>query len=456
MCRSGAGMYAMKEGDDFEQAAIIKVERMLVQSMSELPTAVPFEAEDCTRLARIIYSSMTTNGRVYHSMSHVFDISATMKDPVLVLSALCHDLIYFQIDKAFDEDQSKALEGVVLLERDPLALVASIDDPVIESVIRLFGYAAGAELTGTGTNEFLSALLAASLLKQWLAQSYLIQIATCIEATIPFRPIVEGKSPMERLYDRLVDVASDQTEEWLQETMNMAVITANCDLCSFDSSDLDFFLDSSWKLIPEARPALLEEDCPLAEYLLELHCLAGRSNFLKGAVPRIFQSFRQVPTDAEMEKKRHRTDENLKLVIAYGNVRLLQLMVLVEFVAAAGEDPASVPLRSFLRMGIAETTEASDNLTFSERQIRHWLANGRKTCFPWDPSISPLGRYLFDALGTKGIAEAVKIGKNQKPGSSEILKYLPESVVRTVGESLATLFPDKAGSYLQVLGELGL
>jgi hypothetical protein len=261
---------------------------------------------------------------------------------------------------------------------------------------------------------------------------------------------------MDRLYDRLADVAKDQSEEWLVETVRMAAATANCDLCSFDSDDLDFFLDSSWKLIPEARPALLEEDCPLMEYLHELHSLAGRSNFLKGAVPNIFQSFRQVPSDAEMEEKQRKTYENLGLVIAYANVRMLQLMVLVEFATVAGEDPRTALIRSFLEMEISEATEPSETLTSTERQIRHWLVNGRKACFPWDPAVSSLGGYLFDTLGTNGVSEAVEIGKNQKEGSHEILEHLPKPVIKTVASSLASLFPDKAERYLQVHEKLGI
>lgn len=438
------------------QFAIKKLETMLNESMAKLPVIVPFKAEDCTKLAWIIYNSMTTNGRVYHAMSHVFDISKNMNGPILILSALCHDVIYFQIDKAFDEEQAKALEGVLVLDTQPLTLVADCNDSLVESVVRLYGFTPGAELQKSGTNEFLSAIIGLRLFKKWLPLPYLIQIASCIEATIPFRPTIEGKSPMDRLYDRLADVAKDQSEEWLVETVRMAAATANCDLCSFDSDDLDFFLDSSWKLIPEARPALLEEDCPLMEYLSELHSLAGRSNFLKGAVPNIFQSFRQVPSDAEMEEKQRKTYENLGLVIAYANVRMLQLMVLVEFATVAGEDPRTALIRSFLEMEISEATEPSETLTSTERQIRHWLVNGRKACFPWDPAVSSLGGYLFDTLGTNGVSEAVEIGKNQKEGSHEILEHLPKPVIKTVASSLASLFPDKAERYLQVHEKLGI
>jgi hypothetical protein len=309
-------------------------------------------------------------------------------------------------------------------------------------------------------------MIGVRVLEKWLDTAYLMQIATCIEATIPFRPISDdGKSPMDRLYDRLKLVCPDQSEEWLVNTVIMAAITANCDLCSFDSDNRDFFLDSSWKLIPEARPALLNEDCPLLEYYNEFFALDGRTKFLKGAVPRIFQSFRTSITDEEMAAKRAKTHENLKVMSEYAEVRMLQLMVLVEFVKVMGEDPASVPLRPLLRMALPDVSspttcsgeESPLGLTPMEQQeVRSWLVSGRRACFPWDPAVSPLGAYLYDSLGPKGVAAAVEVGKNQRPGSHELLKVLPQDVVTTIASCLDAVLPDRAESFQQVPEKLGI
>ncbi|KAL3908993.1 MAG: hypothetical protein SGILL_008268, partial [Bacillariaceae sp.] len=419
--------------------AIPLLEDMLMTSISSLPTKEPFLVEDAANISRLVLNSMTTSGRVYHNMQHVFDISETMKDPILVLSALFHDVIYYSIDKSFQEDQAKPLQGVLVdvQAKEELVLQKTFSDDLVDKVVRLYGFAPGVPLPKLGTNEFLSAMIGVRVLEKWLDTPYLMQIATCIEATIPFRPISEdGKNPMDRLYDRLKLVCPEQPEEWLVNTVNMAASTANCDLCSFDSGNRDFFLDSSWKLIPEARPALLDEDCPLMEYYNEIFALEGRTKFLKGAVPKIFQSFRNSITDEEMAKKQAKTHENLNVVSEYALVRMLQLMVLVEFVKAMGEDPASVPLRPLLRMTLPEVAspscsneESPFGLTQEEQQqIRRWLITGRRASFPWDPAASSLGAYLYDTLGPKGVATAVEVGKSQKPGSHELLKALPEDV----------------------------
>lgn len=456
VCCSSPAKCGSNGNGDSAKADIPRIERMLNDCMSQLPTLAPFDPEDSATVAKLVYDSMTTDGRVYHCMQHVFDISQNMKDPIMILSALFHDVIYYSIDKKFADDQAKPLEGVLNPDSQQLTLAATIEDPLVGMVVRLYGFTPGAELK-MGANEFLSGMIGVRILSKWLGVLHLMEIATCIEATIPFRPVTDGETPMDRLYDRLALVCPDQSEEWLVATVRKAAATANCDLCSFDSKDRDFFLDSSWRLLPEARFILLSEDCPLIEYLNELHALEGRSKFLKSAVPRIFQSFRQVPSAEEMEEKQRMTHENLDIMCEYAKVRLLQTMVLVEFADVMGEDPQALPLRTCLLMDVPQVSEGpSDSLTSMEQEIRNWLVCGRQACFSWDPAISPLGAFLFDTLGTKGISEAIEIGKNQKPGSHELLKYLPKSIVCTVASRLGAVFTDRAERFLQVPEKLGI
>lgn len=430
-----------------------------MDNMSKLPTSSPFGMDDATAIAKLVFGSMTTSGRVYHSMQHVFDISRTMEDPILNLAAVFHDVIYYSIDKAFSDDQTKVLEGVLVPGSPNLTLTTDLDnDLLLENFVKLYGFAPGEELPKLGTNEFLSGIIGVRVLSPWLDMAHLMQIAACIEATIPFRPVIDDKSPMDRLYDRLATVCPEQTEDWLVKTITLSAETANCDLCSFDSTDRDFFLDSSWRLIPEGRPVLLKEDCPLIEMLYELKALEGRTKFLKGVVPRIFQSFRQVPSPEVMEEKQRRTHDNLDIISEYARVRLLQVMVLIEFTEAMGEDPKVLPLNRFLTMDVPEAggSEPIASLTSVELEVRRWLLKGRRQGFAWDPSNSSLAAYLFDTLGTEAIKEAVEIGKNAKPGSHELLKYLPKPVVQTIAARLGTVLPDRAEGFLQVPEKLGI
>jgi hypothetical protein len=440
------------------ESAIPRIEKMLVESIQLLQPEASVAPEEAAAIAQLVYDSMTTGGRVYHAMQHVFDISATMKDPILVLSALFHDVIYYSIDKSFLAEQEKMISDIITTDSEQLVLVSDFNgDELMEKFVKLYDFTPGKELPKTGTNEFISGVIGVRALSKWLSASQIMEVSACIEATIPFRPVVHGKYPMDRLYDRLKSVCPDQTEEWLVTTIQKAAATANFDLCSFDSNDRDFFLDSSWKLIPEARPGLLLEDCPLSEWMNELNALEGRTKFLKGAVSKIFQTFRNSPSDEEMAEKQRKTHENLDVFWEYGKVRQLQAMVLVAVIEAMGEDSASFSLRSCITMDVpGPVTEASDSLTPTEMEVRNWLVLGRRACFSWDPAISPLGAYLFDILGTKGVAEAIEVGKNQTPGSHELLKYLPTELVITVSSRFGAVFTDRAERFSQVPEKLGI
>jgi len=437
--------------------AFPRIESMLVNSIEALQPDASLDSEDKVFISRLIFDSMTTSGRVYHAMQHVFDISEDMTNPILILSALFHDIVYYSIDKEFSPEQEQLLKDVLVPDTQQLTLAPTIEDRLFDKVVRMYGFVPGDELPKLGTNEFLSALIGVRILSKWLSDSQLMEIAACIEATIPFRPIVDGKSPMDRLYDRVKLVCPDESEEWLVATVQNAATTANFDLCSFDSTDRDFFLDSSWKLIPEARPALLLDDCPLIEWMNEMKSLEGRTVFLRGAVPKIFQSFRGSPTDEAMAEKERMTHENLDIMWEYAKVRQLQAMILVGVVEAMGEDPAAFPLQSCLAMDVpAVPQEQTGSLSDVEQIVRNWLVKGRRAAFHWDPAASPLGAYLFDSLGTKGVAEALEIGKNQKPGSHELLKYLPKSVVVTVSTRLGAVFTDRADRFSEVPEKLGI
>ncbi len=440
------------------ESSLTRIEDMLVRCIQGLQPEVSLVSEEVKAISKLVYCSMTTEGRVYHAMQHVFDISRTMEDPILILSALFHDVVYHSIDKSFIPEQESIIADIILSEGEVLILAADFNgDDLIEKVVKLFDFMPGAELPRLGTNEFVSAIIGVKVLEKWLSLHQLMEIAACIEATIPFRPTIDEKTPMDRLYDRLKAVCPEQSDAWHVTTMHTAAATANFDLCSFDSNDRDFFLDSSWKLIPEARNVLLQDDCPLIEWMNELKALEGRTKFLQGAVPKIFQRFGDVPSNDEISEKQRKTHENLHVMWEYGKVRQLQAMVLVAIVEAMGENPASFSLRSCLTMDIPEPPrDPSDYLTPTEQQVRNWLVLGRRTCFIWDPAISPLGAYLFDSLGTKGVEEAIDIGNSQVPGSHELLKFLPEEVVVTVSSQLGAVFTDSAERFSEVPRKIGI
>lgn len=435
-----------------------KIKDMLRKSMTALYPSTPFEEEDENTMAAFIFESMYTPGRVYHSMQHVFNITDNCEieqDPILLLSTLFHDVVYYTVDKSFQQPQLKLLEGILEFEngvtKEPLSLTENAqDDPLMDMVLRLFDLKAGMELPGLGSNEFLSAIIGIRVLSQWLSFPQLTQLAATIEGTIPFRPASsDGKTAMDRLYDRLVMVAPEQPEDWLEETIHLTASMANCDLCSFDSTNFDFFLDSNWSLVPEFRPALLKEDCPLREYFDEFLAMEGRTKFLISAIPNIFQVFRNVPSESELSEKRIKTRANLNLANDYAQVRRLQLMVLMELVMILGEDPDTIPGRPFLRLELPPSQSPTET-----DEVFKLLDPGRNDCFPWDPAKSSLGAFLYDKLGKEGIDKAVEVGKNDKLGSYNLLRQLPDDVVLSIATSLGSIMPNHSEDLLQITDKL--
>ena len=122
-----------KTEDDDDASILARLEGILKESIEALQSdekkqTSTLTQDDTAQLARLILTSMDTPGRVYHSMGHVFDISKPMKDPVLLLSALFHDVVYYSIDKSFSEEQAKALGST--LQRTPIAGEAGSDQPL--------------------------------------------------------------------------------------------------------------------------------------------------------------------------------------------------------------------------------------------------------------------------------------------------------------------------------------
>lgn len=449
-----------------------RLKEILRHSMDVL-SPIPFDENDESSVATLIFESMHTPGRVYHSMQHVFNITENCDmrgDPILLLSTLFHDVIYYTVDKSFQNSQLEFLENVLVFEhieddkgtkeetknrpKEPLeSSPDALNDPLLDMVFRLYDIKPGAPMPSFGSNEFLSAVVGVRVLSKWLSMPQLTQIAAAIEATIPFRPpSSDGKTAMDRLYDRLVKVAPNQSEEWWAETIHLSATMANCDLCSFDHSNFDFFLDSSWSLVPEFRPNLLKEDCPLQEYYDEFLAMEGRTNFLISSIPNIFQVFRNVPSEHELTAKRVKTRANLDLGNDYAQVRLLQLMVLMEFVTIVGENPDSIPGRPFLRLELPKLPSPSDS---EDDKLRRLLDKGRRECYPWDPSFSSLGSFLYGKLGKEGIDTAVEVGKNNKSGSADLLEHLPKDMVAIIASSLGDVLPHRSDELLEIADKLG-
>ena len=126
----------------------------------------------------------------------------------------------------------------------------------------VFGFAAGQALGPFGgLNEYLSAMLAVTQLHAFLSHVQLLQVAMCIEATIPFRkPDAAGREWSDRLFERSLQYAQDHalglSEADITAAVHRAVKLANSDVGGFSAVDTKFFLRNTWNLLPESNPNL--------------------------------------------------------------------------------------------------------------------------------------------------------------------------------------------------------
>jgi len=218
------------------------------------------EPTELARIAELIVQPMTGSWRFFHTPEHIFEVGGN-EDAIEVLAALFHDIVYVQVDRSINFNVSYYITPVTkevnkqLQIRDQSELSA---DATFEMVMLVFGFVPGEVLNPfSGQNEFLSALVAAKALAPFLKREQLLQIAACIEATIPFRAASQGVTVSQRLYDRLQVINSlfnlSLTDKQMRETVKKAVRISNRDVISFSHQSSAHFLANTWNLLPETN-----------------------------------------------------------------------------------------------------------------------------------------------------------------------------------------------------------
>jgi hypothetical protein len=193
---------------DSKQAYLQCLEK-LIWALDRLEAKV--EPSELARIAELIVQPMMGPWRFFHTPEHIFDVGGN-EDAIEVLAALFHDTVYVQVDRSINFNVSYYITPVAkevnkqLQIRDKSELSA---DATFEMVMLVFNFEPGEVLNPfSGQNEFLSALVAAKALEPFLKREQLLQIAGCIEATIPFRAAESGVTVSQRLYDRLQAINS--------------------------------------------------------------------------------------------------------------------------------------------------------------------------------------------------------------------------------------------------------
>ena len=404
------------------------------------------------RWSLLIHGCMTSQARHFHDVDHVLDISSDL-GPIQTLAALFHDVVYYQVDGGFLPMQLKILGDAIHIEGDEVFLVEfeTGSDPILEMTTAIFGFQPGQNLSPFGgLNEFLSALLALRCLADHLTMAQLLQVGTCIEATVPFRKTDKDGAPCQRLFTRLLKVNQSfelglSTQE-LVKAVQSAQELANRDVGNFGTTDRAWFLDNTWRLLPESNSPLRQAGFYMvSEYQGALQKMTGFFSTLEADV--IFGSFMDKPEPEGVARMTRRARRNIEVGRQYLRAKLVTMSMLAAIAERTGGD-APVGLFMGDLPGKGHRSERLEDFLPSPKieapvdpEVFELLAEGRKSESDFDLRNSPLSAYLYGILGDEGLDALMTYSMQpiNEERADAILAAIPEQARVDILESCAQL-----------------
>lgn len=377
---------------------------------------IEIETAQLLSIADLIVQPMTGPWRYFHTPEHIFDVGGK-EDPIEVLAALFHDVVYVQVDRSINFNLSYYIAPFVKEFKGELQIrqVGEVpSDAAFEMVLSVFGFAPGRVLSPmAGQNEFLSALVAVKALESSFPFRYLTEIAACIEATIPFRPPeADGTTVSDRLFDRLKATNAqfnlNLTEANTIDAIKRAVQVSNRDVIGFAHRSSAIFLDNTWNLLPETNHNLVNSNSyTVRQYRSSLQKMEGFMNFLTPEV--VFRQFRGEPDDATYRQWVTRAKENIEVARLYLGSKLFAIAFLealslrvgldIPLSTMMGELPSQSPEGAHLEDYIPCITNVHPLKNDLEREVLTLLQEGRNQSSIHDIKHSPLATFMVKSIG---------------------------------------------------------
>lgn len=439
--------------------------------------------------AILIHECLSRESRMFHSVHHVFEISAGC-DPLQLLGAFFRDAIHCVTDGGFTTRQEARVGDIIIMaststnqpdelqkntneDKEEVFTLTNDTDRLVDLVMDIFGLEAGQEVSASygGLDVFLSAVLMARVLRETLSEPLLAQIAVCMEATIPFRRpnATTGKTALDDLYERLeranTKYGLDLQEIEMIEAIQRAADLNNRNLGNFASEDAVFFLDHTWSLLPERSASLRRS------YLYSVNdmCAAchGMAIFLSNLDTNVvFQTFRGLPNDDEMEFFQQRLSSNLAKGRKYMRAKLLAMNICAALATLSGGD---VPM-SFFAGDLPTHNYHSDRLgldfpTFDYKELTNIncdndvyliLNRGRQLEQSFDTRNAPIAAYLYATLGDDGISAGLELCciPMTIKSSTQLLQYLPRKNVQLIATDVGRIAVSRTAAIQELMVKL--
>ncbi|TAF67402.1 MAG: hypothetical protein EAZ55_03545 [Cytophagales bacterium] len=383
---------------------------------------VTIDDKDLEEIAILIYGCMVGTRRKFHTLNHVFDVCESLQSPYQVLAGLFHDVVYYQVDEGFSPNVAQQLAPYITVQPQNQALIhTEVPNAPLwwNMLLATYGFKGGQVLNVFGgMNELLSTIVAMDTLAPFFSINQLIPIATCIEATIPFRGFDEsGFSSFDHMAQRLeqwADAHAPQvSKDEIIQAVHLSVDVANEDVANFASENTGYFLENTWRLIYEGNVALndLENHAySVVKYREGLMKTEGFLRYLQTA--NIFHRFQNVPKSVVYARLTHQAQKNVAIAREYLATKLCFATLLEAFAFATGGD---APMSMLIGMMKTETSPQTERAEYfltplESAQIREinpkvlkLLVEGRVGDTGLEIKSSPIAAYIYQFLGTEGI-----------------------------------------------------
>jgi hypothetical protein len=453
----------MEMKKESNESDFLRCKESLVHSIEALGGTINGDtSKDVEQIAKLIMQSMTGTWRFFHTPEHIFEVGGN-DDPIEIISALFHDMVYVQVDYGININLSVYLTPFIREHNEQLFIrpeCANMDHSLFHLLLIIFGFKPGDTLSPyNGQNEFLSALIAVQCLQNFLPPSILAEIAACIEATIPFRKLKEGKSPYDFLKLRLLE--SNQifgfkwTEEAIDEILIRCVRMANRDIENFGNENPVRFLDNTWNLMPETNHDLkTTTSYSIAGYRTSMTKML---NFLNSLVPeQIFHQHKSEPSTERLHNLFENTRKNLRIAKLYLESKILTIGILealsfrigrnTPLSTLIGEIPVQgmiIPTLDHFLPQIPRPFVPDDPL---EEIVLDVLTYGRQMDTTYDLKNSPITAFLVRAIGFQKMEEMYESLKDfyeEKIGPEDFLDSCDEFVLNSVIEGVIKIFEQR-------------
>ena len=404
------------------------------------------------QLSFLAFNAYEGSSRFFHDLNHIFSV-ADSEDPLAFFAGIFHDIVYLQVDGTLVPEVAKVLKATVIKTDKGMKITPEAGDRLALACFKIFGKTPEQTFTPfDGLNEITSALVAIDALGAFLSPKECLQIATMIEATIPFRAQSRDNDWVLQVEKRLPLAASalglNFTHAEVKHTITQAVLMANRDVASFASTDTGLFMHGTWQLLAESNFSLRNASTyTTAEYRIALNKTLEFFFTLKPE--NIFHYYNETITQHSVDARISRVKQNLSVGINYLTIKTVTAMLFENIALETGGDGPMAYFAGDLADTNKEAKRIEDYLPqtqFKEplSDLEKLLAFGRTSLVGHDIQNSPAATYIYASCGLDLFRVLIEIGSRVSAGKANRLEFFrtfPQEVFQNFIQAFKHMAP---------------